>query len=124
MCGLNATRLRLARGFGRAGMCGTAVTPVKTTASQLVDRFQAGQQDSHQHMLGKTVAARSAPASEPSRARFMGCSMLSQVFAGQKVGIKQVEDRLWLVSFMDYELGCFDDTECRLEPIDNPFGLK
>jgi len=49
---------------------------------------------------------------------------LSQVFAGQRVGIRQVEDRLWLVSFMDYDLGYFDDTECRLEPIDNPFGAK
>ena len=49
---------------------------------------------------------------------------LSQVFAGQRVGIKQVDDRLWLVSFMDYDLGYFDDTECRLEPIDNPFGPK
>ena len=37
---------------------------------------------------------------------------LSQVFAGQRVGIKQVEDQLWLVSFMDYDLGYFDDTEC------------
>lgn len=49
---------------------------------------------------------------------------LSQVFAGQRVGIKQVEERLWLVSFMDYDLGYFDDTECRLEPIGNPFGAK
>lgn len=49
---------------------------------------------------------------------------LSQVFAGQRVGVKQVDDRLWLVSFMDYDLGYFDDTECRLEPIDNPFGPK
>ena len=49
---------------------------------------------------------------------------LSQVFSGQKVGIKQVEDRLWLVSFMDYDLGYFDDTECRLEPLQNPFGPK
>jgi putative transposase len=49
---------------------------------------------------------------------------LSLVFAGQKVGIKQVDDGLWLVSFMDYDLGYFDDTECRLEPIENPFGAK
>lgn len=40
------------------------------------------------------------------------------------VGIKQVDDRLWLVSFMDYDLGYFDGTECRLEPIDNPFRAK
>src|SRR5712672_1952201 len=34
---------------------------------------------------------------------------LSVVFAGQSVGIKQVSDKLWLVSFMDYDLGYFDD---------------
>ena len=49
---------------------------------------------------------------------------LSQVFAGQAVGIKQVEDHLWLVTFMSYDLGYFDDETCRLEPIGNPFGPK
>jgi putative transposase len=49
---------------------------------------------------------------------------LSTVFAGQAVGVRQVEDRLWLVSFMDYDLGYFDDETCRLEPIENPFGPK
>ena len=44
----------------------------------------------------------------------------SQVFAGQRAGIKPVEDRLWLVSSMDYDLGYFDDTKCRLKPLDNP----
>jgi len=47
---------------------------------------------------------------------------LSLVFAGQKVGIKQVSDRIWLVSFMDYDLGYFDDEEFTLEPLANPFG--
>jgi putative transposase len=47
---------------------------------------------------------------------------LSTVFAGQKVGIKQVDDTLWLASFMTYDLGYFDEDSCRLEPIDNPFG--
>ena len=47
---------------------------------------------------------------------------LSHVFAEQKVGVKQVEDRIWLVSFMHYDLGYFDDETCRLEPIENPFG--
>jgi hypothetical protein len=36
----------------------------------------------------------------------------------------QVGDRLWLVTFMDYDLGYFDDETCRLEPIANPFGPK
>ena len=49
---------------------------------------------------------------------------LSQVFAGQKVGVKQVSEHIWLVTFMDYDLGYFDDETCRLEPIDNPFGPK
>jgi putative transposase len=49
---------------------------------------------------------------------------LSGVFAGQNVGIKQVSDRIWLVTFMDYDLGYFDDETCRLEPLDNPFGPK
>ena len=30
---------------------------------------------------------------------------LSQVFAGQRVGVRQVTDRIWLVSFMEYDLG-------------------
>jgi putative transposase len=47
---------------------------------------------------------------------------LSHVFAGQKVGVKQVDDRIWLVSFMQYDLGYFDDETGRLEPINNPFG--
>ncbi len=49
---------------------------------------------------------------------------LSQVFAGQDVGVKQVDDHIWLVTFMDYDLGYFDDETCRLEPIANPFGPK
>ena len=47
---------------------------------------------------------------------------VSQVFAGQKVGVKQVDEHVWLVTFMHYDLGYFDDETCRLEPIDNPFG--
>ena len=49
---------------------------------------------------------------------------LSHVFAGQKVGVTQVGDRIWLVTFMHYDLGYFDDETCRLEPIENPFGAK
>jgi hypothetical protein len=49
---------------------------------------------------------------------------LSHVFAGQNVGVRQVSDRIWLVTFMQYDLGCFDDETCRLEPIENPFGPK
>ena len=49
---------------------------------------------------------------------------LSHVFAGQNVGVTQVGERIWLVTFMRYDLGYFDDETCRLEPIDNPFAPK
>jgi putative transposase len=49
---------------------------------------------------------------------------VSHVFAGQNVGVTQVGERIWLVTFMQYDLGYFDDETCRLEPIDNPFGPK
>ncbi|MDZ4663232.1 MAG: IS481 family transposase [Pseudomonadota bacterium] len=48
----------------------------------------------------------------------------SRVFAGQNVGIKQVDDRIWLVSFMNYDLGYFDEEAARVEPGENPFGAK
>ncbi|HEX3703797.1 MAG TPA: IS481 family transposase [Vicinamibacterales bacterium] len=49
---------------------------------------------------------------------------LSHVFAGQAVGITQVSDHVWLVTFMHYDLGYFDDEAGRVEPIENPFGSK
>ena len=50
--------------------------------------------------------------------------MLSTVFAGQNVGVRQVGYKIWLVSFMDYDLGFFDLETTRLEPITNPFEAK
>ena len=49
---------------------------------------------------------------------------LSHVFAGQNVGVTQVSERVWLVTFMQYDLGYFDDEAIRLEPIENPFAPK
>jgi putative transposase len=46
---------------------------------------------------------------------------LSQVFAGQIIGIKQVDNQVWLVSFMHYDLGFFDHQEARVEHAPNPF---
>ena len=36
---------------------------------------------------------------------------LSSVFAGQTIGIREVDDQIWLVSFLEYDLGYFDK-EC------------
>ena len=45
-------------------------------------------------------------------------------FAGQNVGVKEVSDRIWLVSFMDYDLGFFDHETGRLGSAENPFAAK
>ena len=37
---------------------------------------------------------------------------------------KEIHDDIWLVSFMDYDLGYFDLETRVLEPLDNPFGPK
>ena len=50
---------------------------------------------------------------------------LSTVFGGQYVGIREVADQVWLVSFMEYDLGFFDQDENRVEPVGlNPFAPK
>ncbi|HEX4074399.1 MAG TPA: IS481 family transposase [Candidatus Acidoferrales bacterium] len=49
---------------------------------------------------------------------------LSTVFAGQAVGLKEVEEGIWLVSFMDYGLGYVDLEERTLQPLHSPFGPK
>jgi len=40
------------------------------------------------------------------------------------VGVKQVNDQLWQVSFMDYDQRYFDMYSCRVEPGPNPFGPR
>ena len=46
---------------------------------------------------------------------------LSIVISGQYVGIREVADKIWLVSFMEYALGFFDEDVDRVEPTTNPF---
>jgi putative transposase len=46
---------------------------------------------------------------------------VSTVLAGLRLGIKEVDDGIWLVSFMHYDIGFFDDQANRIEPADNPF---
>lgn len=49
---------------------------------------------------------------------------LSAVFAGQDVGVREVADHVWLISYMHYDLGFFDDQCNRVECAPNPFGAK
>jgi hypothetical protein len=46
---------------------------------------------------------------------------LSHAFAGQAVGIREVAEKIWLVTFMHYDLGFFDQEAGRVECAQNPF---
>jgi transposase InsO family protein len=49
---------------------------------------------------------------------------ISTVLAGQRLGIKEVDEGIWLVSFMRYDLGYIDLEKRTLQTIDNPFGTR
>ena len=46
------------------------------------------------------------------------------MLAGQTLGIKEIDEGIWLVSFMHYDLGYFDLEQKTLQPLDNPFGPR
>ena len=49
---------------------------------------------------------------------------ISTVLAGQRLGIKEVDDGIWLLSFMHYDLGYIDLEQKTLQTIDSPFGTR
>jgi len=49
---------------------------------------------------------------------------VSTVLAGQRLGITEVDDGIWLASFMHYDLGYIDLEQKTLQTIDNPFGPR
>lgn len=49
---------------------------------------------------------------------------ISTSLAGQRLGIKEVDEAIWLVSFMDYDLGYIDLEQKTLQPLANPFGPR
>jgi transposase InsO family protein len=49
---------------------------------------------------------------------------ISTVLAGQRLGIKEVDEGIWVVSFMSYDLGFIDLEQRTLQPLDNPFGPR
>lgn len=49
---------------------------------------------------------------------------ISTSLAGQRLGVKEVDEAIWLVSFMDYDLGYIDLEQKTLQPLDNPFGPR
>jgi len=49
---------------------------------------------------------------------------LSGVFAGQNVGVREVADHIWLINFMHFDLGYFDDETSRVECALNHFSVS
>ncbi|MGH7017062.1 MAG: integrase core domain-containing protein, partial [Caulobacteraceae bacterium] len=49
---------------------------------------------------------------------------ISTVLAGQRLGIREVDEGIWLVSFMHYDLGYIDLEQRTLQTFDNPVGPR
>ena len=58
--------------------------------------------------------------SPPAAASGMHRKRVSTVLAGQKLGIKEVDDGIWVVSFLDYDLGYIDLEQKTLQPSRQP----
>jgi hypothetical protein len=43
---------------------------------------------------------------------------------GQRLGVREIDEGIWLASFLRYDPGCFDLEQKILQPIDNPFGTR
>lgn len=52
------------------------------------------------------------------------CVNISSVLAGQRLGIKEVDEGIWLVSSIRYDLGFIDLEQKTLQQLDNPFGPR
>ena len=48
----------------------------------------------------------------------------STVLAGQRLGVKEVDNGIWLVSFMHYDPGYIDLEQKTLQTMDNSFGTR
>jgi len=49
---------------------------------------------------------------------------VSTVMAARRLGLKEVDDRIWVVTFMAYDLEYIELEQKTLQPIDNPFGTR
>ena len=49
---------------------------------------------------------------------------MSTLFASQNVRVTEVDEKVWLISLMHYDLGFFDHESSRFECAENPFEAK
>src|SRR6516225_2412010 len=72
------------------------------------------------HSTTERLALRIAAASVSGAKRLIS----ARSSPGKRSASKEVQDDIWLVSFIDYDLGYFDLETRVLEPLENPFGPK
>jgi hypothetical protein len=56
--------------------------------------------------------------------RTLRCLSSAENSAKPKLPFREVDEKIWLVSFLDFDLGYFDEVEGRVEPRPNPFVAK
>ena len=60
----------------------------------------------------------------PYQSHYSDYSSQASLFKFRVVGIREVSDKIWLVSFMDYDLGFFDEESNKVDPAEIPFMAK
>jgi hypothetical protein len=56
--------------------------------------------------------------------KWRGTARLSTSFASQNVRVKEIDEEVWLISFMHYDLGFFDHDSNRFECAESTFAAK
>ena len=90
--------------------------PAKSTIHAVLDRHGLVKRRG-----GPRHRARGTPLSQGTLPNDLWCADFKGEF---KLGIKEVDEGIWLVSFMHYDLGDIDLKQKTLQPIDNPFGTR
>jgi hypothetical protein len=73
------------------------------------------------------ILSTTAPFTSPTAGAFVSTAkkIISAPSSRGRLSVfKEVEEGIWLVSFMEYDLGYIDLEEKTLQPLDNPFGPK
>ena len=50
--------------------------------------------------------------------------MIGKALANERVGLEQVDEQIWLIKFLDYELGFIDDIEYKFTSGESPFNFR
>jgi putative transposase len=96
----------------------SASSPVIPKFDHFIEHYN--QERPHEAPEGRFPAQLYRPSCRP----YTGLSDLRQVFAGRNIGVKEVPEKIWLVSFMHYDLSVYDRETGRTECAPNPFGAE